>query len=78
MWFRLREIPTSSVLTGKDEFGYYVFVVASVRSSIWALPYLYRDVIPFFYSNPLCRIAGPRVILIKWEHGMTVEQSKKL
>lgn len=29
-------------------------------------------------SNPLCRIAGPRVILIKWEHGMTVEQSKKL
>ena len=29
-------------------------------------------------NHSLCRIAGPRVILIKWEHGMTVEQSKKL
>lgn len=47
VWFRLREIPTSSILTGKAEFGYYVYVVAFVRSSIWVLLYLYRDMIPF-------------------------------
>lgn len=78
VWFRLREIPTSNILTGKAEFGYYVYVVAFVRSSNGSTVSLPRCDSVLHSNHSLCRIAEPRVILIKWEHGMTVEQSKKL
>lgn len=78
VWFCLREIPTSSHFDWESWVWLLclcrrICEVVNIGSTV-SLP-RYDSV---FNSNPLCCIAGPRVILIKWEHGMTAEQSKKL
>lgn len=62
--------------------GKLSLVIMFMSSHLWGRQYRFNCIFTrydsVFNSNPLCCIAGPRVILIKWEHGMTAEQSKKL